>query len=84
MVESVKFIKIKGPRETQGPGFDEKFLPRGRNLTKLDNLRQGFGGCNAWKMRHTRALSVLLSYLMKEIVWGGGMPKKIVRVALFS
>ena len=34
----------KGPRETQGPGFDEKFLPGGRNLTKLDNLRQGFGG----------------------------------------
>ena len=41
---SVKFIKIKGTRETQGPGFDEKFLPGGRNLTKLENLRQGYGG----------------------------------------
>ena len=25
VVESVKFIKIKGPRETQEPGFAEKF-----------------------------------------------------------
>ena len=58
---SVKFIKIKGPRETQGPGFDEKFLPGGRNLTKLENLRQGYGGCNAWKMRHACTLLGLLS-----------------------
>ena len=47
-------------------------------------------GCNAWKMRHARALLGLLSYLRKEIVSGGGggsggiMLKKIVRVALFS
>ena len=61
MVESVKFIKIKGPRETQGPGFDEKFLPGGRNLTTLENLRQGYGGFNSWKMRQARALLGLLS-----------------------
>ena len=44
LVESVKFIKIKGPRKAQGPEFDEKFLPGGRNLTKLENLRQSCGG----------------------------------------
>ena len=41
---SVKFIQIRSPRETQGPGFDEKVLPGGRNLSKLENLRQGYGG----------------------------------------
>ena len=45
VVESVKFITIKSARETKGPGFDEKFLPGGGNLTKLElNLRQGCGG----------------------------------------
>ena len=74
MVESVEFIKIKGPRETQGPRFDEKFLPRGRNLTKLENLRQGCGACNTWKMRHARALlgSLLLPYEGNCMGGGGG------------
>ena len=56
----VKFIKIRGPRETQGLGFEEKFLPGGRNFTKLENLRQGYGKCNACKMRHACTLLGLL------------------------
>ena len=34
----MKFIKIKSPRESRGPGFDEKFLPRGWDLTNFENL----------------------------------------------
>ena len=84
MVESVKFIKIKGPWETQGSGFDEKCLPRGRNLTKLENLRQGCGGCNAWKMRHARALLGLLLLPYEGNCMGGRHDKKVFRAALFS
>ena len=34
----MEFIEIKGSRESQGPGFDEKFLPEGWNLTNDENL----------------------------------------------
>ena len=51
----MKFIKIKSPRETWGPGFDEKVLPGGRNLTKFENLPQGCGG-----IRQAHALVDLL------------------------
>ena len=62
MAESVKFIKIKGPREIQGSGFDEKILPGGGNLTKFEIIcARVAGGCNAWKMRHARDLLGLLS-----------------------
>ena len=56
----MKFIKIKGPRETRGLRFDEKSLPAGRNLTKFDNLPQGCGGYNAWPIRQACALVDLL------------------------
>ena len=73
MVESVKFIKIKGPRETKEPGFYEEFLPEGRNLTKLENLRKGCGGCNAWKMRHARALlGLFIITTLGRKLWRGG------------
>ena len=34
----MKFIKIKGPRESPGSGFDEKFLPGGWDLMNVENL----------------------------------------------
>ena len=42
--ESGRKCEIYQNKGTQGRGFDEKFLPGGRNLTKLDNLHQGCGG----------------------------------------
>ena len=42
MVENVKFIKIKGPRETQKPDLAKIFTGR-PELTKLENLPQGCG-----------------------------------------
>ena len=34
----MKFIKIRGPRQSRDPGFDEKFLQGGWDLTNLENL----------------------------------------------
>ena len=34
----MKFIKIKGSRETREPGFVEKILPGGWDLMNFDNL----------------------------------------------
>ena len=88
MVDSVKFIKTKGPRETQEPGFDEKFLLGERNLTKLENLHQLLrGDVMLGKCCMPSLCLVYHHYLRKEIVGGGGgrgMTKEIVRAALFS
>ena len=73
MIESVKFIKIKGPRETQGPESDENVLLGGRNLTKLENLHQGCGGdVMLGKCGRPVLCLVYNHYRRKEIVWGGG------------
>ena len=39
----MKFIRIKGPRETLGTGLDEKISPGGRDLRNFGNLPQGCG-----------------------------------------
>ena len=76
---SVKFIKIKGLRETQGPGFDEKFLPGGRNLEKLENLHQGKGGVTLGKCGMLVLCLVHYHYLRKEIAWGAWQRKFLER-----
>ena len=41
MVKSVKFIKIKGPRETSSLGFDKKICLGGADLADFGNLPKG-------------------------------------------
>ena len=43
MVKSVKFIRIKGPREARPPGNKPKSF-RGRDLTVFEQLPVGGGG----------------------------------------
>ena len=47
-MKSVKFIKIKGPREAWPLGVETKTFPRGQDLTIFENLPGGGGDGNAW------------------------------------
>ena len=40
----MEFIKIKGLKETQGQGIDEKILPGGRDLRNFEKLPQDCRG----------------------------------------
>ena len=44
VVGKCEIYQNKGPKEIQGPRFDERLLPGGRDLTNLENLPQGFEG----------------------------------------
>ena len=48
MVKSVKFIKIKGPREACPLEFDSKNLPGGRDLAIFENLLFARGLPGRW------------------------------------
>ena len=55
----MKIIKIKGPGETQGPGYDDKFLPGGQDLKNFENLLQGCGGTCRKYGRHVLLAGLL-------------------------
>ena len=68
--KSVKFIKIKGPREARPPGIWPEIYPGGRDLTIFENLP---GSCpgdgNAWTEWYITAFVIQISVNLNELLF---------------